>query len=135
MTSKLLASEKLCQKLELQLQSTSEKHHLTIQELQKEITTKSAQFEDFKLKEQGLVKKLEDQEARARSELDKVLDKLEKANTGQFDKELATSWMSQREASFKLDMQAARESHERAFKELQEINEKQKKDLIVKNSA
>lgn len=38
--------------------------------------------------------------------MEKLLDKLEKAAAGSFDKDLATQWMSQRESAFKSDLQS-----------------------------
>lgn len=51
LSAKLLNEEKLCQKLELQLQSQSEKYQMTLQEMQKEVSAKHSLVEEHRSKE------------------------------------------------------------------------------------
>lgn len=60
LSAKLLNEEKLCQKLELQLQSQSEKYQMTLQEMQKEVSAKHSLVEEHRSKELLLTKKLEE---------------------------------------------------------------------------
>ncbi len=47
-------------------------------------------IEELKNKENALIKKLEDQEARSRDEIAKLFEKLEKASAGSLDKQLTS---------------------------------------------
>ena len=70
---------------------------MAVQELVKEAASRSQALEEARTREREVARKLEDQEAKHRAEVEKLLDKLQQTATGSMDKDLATQLLSKSE--------------------------------------
>ena len=64
--------------LEVQLEAEKEKHQLIVNDLNKEISSKTTLIEELRLKESTMSAKFDENEQRYRAEISKLYDKLEK---------------------------------------------------------